>query len=170
MVKFDIKQKFKDGIKRIKKRIQRYNVIQFVIVGDGLNFHKELRVATNKKIMDQSIEYKSNKYKIKTKNLFIVKRNILLKFNDWIKRNKKHYLIVFFDGKKDAVSLPSPSKVPSNILDLAERSNILHNALREMFATPFSKRIFIFVIVIVVVVILFMTLYQDGRLVLPDWM
>lgn len=170
MVKFDIKQKFKDGIKRIKKRIQRYNVIQFVIVGEGLNFHKELRIPTNQKIKDQSITHKTRKYSIETKKLFIIKRNILLRFTDWIKRTKKHYLIVFFDGKKDAVSLPSPSKVPSNILDLAERSNILHNALQELFSTPISKRVFIFIIVIVVVVILFMTLYKDGRLVLPDWM
>ena len=166
----NIRKFFKDRIQRFKNRIQRYNVIHFVIIGEGLNFHKILRVASSQTIMKQSIKHKSHTYLIDTKNLFIIKRNIFLRFKDWIIRNKKYYMIIFYDGKKDAVSLPSPSKVPSNILDLAERSNILHNALREMFSTPFSKRILFFVIILVIVVIIFMTLYKDGRLVLPDWM
>jgi hypothetical protein len=157
-------------IQRIKNRIKRYNIIRFVIIGEGLNFHKELRVPSDEKIKDQSITHKKHKYTIKTKHLFVIKRNIIRRFKDWIRRNKKHYMIVFYDGKKEAVSLPSPSKVPSNILDLAERSNILHNALREMFASPVSKRVIIFVIIIIIVVILFMQIFQNGTLELPDWL
>jgi len=156
-------------LKSIRKKLQFFNVIRFIIIGDGLNYHKKIRIASNKKY-DKSVTINSTKYIIDTKRFFIINRNPLERFKDWIQRNKKHFFIIYFEGDEKAISSPSPSKVPSNILDLAERSNILRNALREMFTTGISRRAIIFIIIAIIVAVLFMSIYKDGKLVLPDWM
>lgn len=156
-------------LKWIKNKIKYYNIIRLIIIGDGLNYHQKIRQETDK-TFKQRVKSGSKHYLVDPARFFIVPRNPIERIKDYFQRNKKQFMIIFYEGKKEALSLPSPSKVPSNILDLAERSNILRNALKEMFSTPISRRVIIFIIIIIVVAILFVSLYKEGRLVLPDWM
>jgi hypothetical protein len=144
----------------LKKRFSVKDLIEVVIIGSGLNYYKRIPWGS------KQVTINEKSYNINTKKLFVVPRNIIIKFKDRLYRHRNVYRIVFREGSPEAVALPPLSRrdPSSDILYIAERSNALKKGLQELFSSTWVSRKILLFLFIAVGILAFAYLYATNQL------
>lgn len=139
--------------KPIKEKVNGLTAIyEKIMVQDGKNLHTFEAKPLNEKIYEES--------------RFVQSRSL----SDRLYKRIRFLVVYKGEDMSTAVTLREPTKITSDLLYIAQSSNTLGNALRELFKKPFGlgfgkkKLLFIFIIAVVGALIY---LVYTGQLKIP---
>jgi hypothetical protein len=123
------------------------HLIEVVIISDGLHKHEKIR--------SKDLNFTWNKYKIEEARLYAGHIGILEGLKFGFKGISHKWLILFWEGVTQAVTIPV-ARVDPMVLARVRTARILSRAMKEIFSTALLDKkgvIFLFIVFGVIAVI-----------------